>query len=178
MEAEKLKANRPHIPISHPPLVAEKCCRVTGGLVICWVGQAVPRAAGEKDKSQRYLTFSPCALGCGPLRTLFHEMGTANKKGLDLKRGADSTRPCPKLWWCQHFVFGMQIVKHTHLCIPTSPDEVLMTGFFWIKKKKGLWRQNARLSVTYYPFKSLYDNSETTVFYLYCHFSYLCWLNK
>lgn len=37
-----------------------------------------------------------CPRVWSPEDFLFHEMGTANKKQLDLKRGTDSTQSCPK----------------------------------------------------------------------------------
>lgn len=69
--------NKPHLTSPspfHPPLVAihlfpEKCCRITGGVAVCWAGNSFPEELGKKDKSQGYLAFSSCALGWGPLRT-------------------------------------------------------------------------------------------------------------
>lgn len=103
---------------------SEKCCRVTGGLVICWVGQSIPRGAEEKGKSQRYLAFFSCALGCGPLKTWRFLLvpWDVNKKELDIKRGTDSTQPCPKPWWYHstlwdHNTFIWCTDCETHTCM-------------------------------------------------------------
>lgn len=69
-------------------------------------------------------------------------------------------------------LFGIQIVKHAHLCTLTSPDGNLIKSFDLFLKEKlfDIKKQDARLSITYYSFKSICDNNKTTVFYLFYHF--------
>lgn len=120
-----LKQSPPHISLSHPPLVAiyspEKCCRVTGELVICWVGQSIPRRAEEKDKSQGF-AFSSSALGCGPPPSSCSMRWGQPTKKIDLKRGTDLTQPCPKphgchstLWAHNTFIWYTDFETHTSM---------------------------------------------------------------
>lgn len=69
--------NKPHLTSPspfHPPLVAihpfpEKCCRVTGGVAVCWAGQLIPRRAREKGQVPEISCIFILCPGVGSLRT-------------------------------------------------------------------------------------------------------------